>query len=181
MFSKFYLLFFSLLLFSGGSAFSQIELRAGLAFGIPMGDLSKSANVAIGLPISAHYLIKEKLGVGLHTGFYNFFTKYDGMSISVIPIAASIEYNFGTAGLIPYLGTDIGIYRYAQSYETNIGGYKSTTTISDMFFGIGPHGGVKYMLSNKIGLNGELKLVNIFGNNSSATFFTIGGGIVLKF
>lgn len=171
---KIYLLL-GLFLGLGESAFSQIELRLGAAAGIPVGDFGQSVTAGIGIPLSGYYFFKDKIGLGLHTGYYNFITKTEGTSISIIPIALSAEYNFAKDGLIPYLGLDVGFYRYASSVT-----YQATTfSSSRIYFGIGPHAGFKYMFSDNIGMNGNFKMVNIFGD-AGVTFFTLDVGVVVK-
>ncbi|WP_178984978.1 hypothetical protein [Winogradskyella helgolandensis] len=94
-------------------------LKAGLTAGIPVGDVDDASSFALGLDLRGQYLFNPNLGIGLASGYTNYFGKDEADDFGIIPLAGFIRYYFTPDGL--FFGTDIG-YGFLTGVDDNEGG-----------------------------------------------------------
>ena len=92
-----------------------------------------------------------------------------------MPITGLFEYSLNKRDFSPYIGSDIGIYRFGLSGEGE--------TIAKAYFGLASVVGFNYKLSDKLLLNGNLKCHFIMstGTGESLSALGINAGICYKF
>lgn len=108
-----------LLMLMVGFAFTNAQtegtnwLKIGIHAGIPVGDIGDYSSFALGIDAKYQFLDYESFGIGVATGYTNYFGKdmdFMGETISmddigVIPLAALFRY-YPTANF--FLGADLG-------------------------------------------------------------------------
>jgi len=103
----------ALLLFSGAAASAQDSaytnmIKIGVNGGIALP--SENASAAVGVDLGYQYLVTPGFGLGIATGYNQFFGKendgIDNNDFAVVPVAAMFRYYPQTSGF--YLGTDLG-------------------------------------------------------------------------
>jgi hypothetical protein len=145
------------------AGYAQIQVRGLVGLSVPHFENGENLDLGVGLNVQAHYLIKEKLGLGLASGFSRFtFDRVDDASVLHVPVHASIEYNIGNGSFVPFLGLELGpdIVRVAQSVGNR------TVSESETYFGLALRGGGTYFFSDAIGLTLELKEGFVFMDDS---------------
>jgi hypothetical protein len=76
----------------GAAGYAQIQVRGLVGLAVPHFENGENLNIGVGLNVQGHYLIREKLGVGLSTGFSRFSVEQvKDVSLLQIPIHASVE------------------------------------------------------------------------------------------
>jgi outer membrane protein W len=164
------------------NANAQINVGATIGSQLPMGTFGNSAKVGFGFNAVGKYMLKENMAVGLNLGYIAFGSKIEGASFSMMPITGLFEYHFGSGAIKPYVGADLGIYRYAYTIKgVSVSGYTSPD-ISDskMYLGFAPTGGVLYGLSDKLSLCANLKYNYVMSEGDAATWLGTNAGIIYK-
>jgi hypothetical protein len=109
------------------NAFAQSEatsknswLKLGLEASVPVGDVKDASSFAGGLTVDGQWMATPHWGLGVATGFTNFFPKNGGESFGVIPVGALIRYYPKAEGF--FIGTDLG-YGFATNIPSETGGF----------------------------------------------------------
>ena len=157
-----------------GLASMKAQFNAGVNLGM-FHPLEEGAKTQLGFNVSGKYSFSEKMRLGANIGYYSksqteFGTKISSFSM---PITALVEYKFTSGDLSPYIGADIGSYR--------LGAKSDNLTVSENYFGIAPVFGVDYSLSEKLLLNGNMKLHYILSEGESTSVFGLNVGVAYKF
>lgn len=87
-------------------------LKAGLSASIPVGDLSNISSVAAGLDLSGQYLVNPHFGIGIASGYTQFFAKKGYKDFGTIPLGLLLRYYPKSQGF--FAGVDGG-----YSFNTN--------------------------------------------------------------
>lgn len=81
-------------------------LKAGLSAGVPVGDLSNYSSFAAGLELSGQYLLNPHVGIGIASGYTNYFGKNGAKDFGTIPVGLLLRYYPKSAGF--FAGVDGG-------------------------------------------------------------------------
>lgn len=93
--------------------------KLGLTAGLPVGDTSDFYSFTLGADVRAQFLVTPNIGVGVASGYTNFFGKDGADDFGQIPLAAFGRYYFHEAGW--YVGVDLG-YGFLTNVENTSGG-----------------------------------------------------------
>jgi len=106
----------------GSSSNTSSGFKAGVHFGLPMGDVKDISSFALGLELAYMYSVSDKFQVGASVGYSTFMAKeVDGVKgddFSFLPISAVLQYSFSDN---IFAGLDLG-YAMGMSPEGNDGG-----------------------------------------------------------
>ncbi|MCK7590642.1 hypothetical protein M0G43_08660 [Subsaxibacter sp. CAU 1640] len=94
-------------------------LKLGLNAGVPMGDVDDASSFSFGLELKGQHLVTPNFGIGLTTGYSNFFGKDGVDDFGVVPAAAFARYYFQPKGL--FVGADFG-YGFLTGVDNLDGG-----------------------------------------------------------
>ncbi len=92
--------------------------KAGVNFGLPMGDISDATSFAIGVDVAYMFSVSDQLQVGATVGYATYMAKEEGDDFAFLPIAATGQYAF-TDNI--FVGADLG-YAMGLSPDGNDGG-----------------------------------------------------------
>jgi len=95
-------------------------LKAGVNVGVPVGDASDFTSLAVGVDVSAQYLVNPNFGIGVASGYTHFIKKDGGTSFGILPLGALLRYYPQAKGF--FLGTDLG-YAFVTKGDNNGGFY----------------------------------------------------------
>ncbi|TYB79794.1 porin family protein [Bizionia myxarmorum] len=95
-------------------------LKVGLTAGVPVGDASDASSFALGADIRGQYLFNPNVGVGIASGYTNYFGKDGVDDFGIVPLAGFFRYYFTPSGL--FLGVDLG-----YGFLTNVDYYDTST------------------------------------------------------
>jgi hypothetical protein len=151
-----------------------ITLGIDGGYGIPQGDFGELYSGGGGAELRARVYPMDKLHIGVNAGFYVYpdATTANGAPISidrtysVIPITAGVEYFFFDKIVKPYVGMDLGLYLNSVKSTVEVLNNKTTSTVSESYFGLAPNAGVMFGLSPITNLNVGIKYPTIFGKNA---------------
>lgn len=189
-------LFYILLLFCI-SVRSQINVKVGIATNFPTGTMKDYYKSSPGVDVNAKYLIANKLGIGISSGFQHFYTKdwgldYTDISFNIIPIRASLNYYFWTHRFKPYLGFEFGLnltdLKYTYNYYDIYKGY-NTLLHRDYFhtlFGAAPVAGFQINIGSSFALDLNSKLnylskASIETPSQIAKYVGVNAGMIYRF
>jgi len=167
-------MFVALLAVGTIQAKDQMKLGGELGIGVPTGEFGDVAGVGFGLTGHFHYYIQPNLIVGGTLGYYSFagkeidlagWGKVDYPNSSIIPIMGLINYKFGTSGMIPFVGGELGLVTWGMEGE-------STTE-----FGVNLLGGIEQAINQNLGWRATAKYNIVMTEGDNLTFFTVSGGI----
>lgn len=189
-------LFFIVMLFCI-SANSQIDVKVGLTGDFSFGTMSHYYYGGPGVDINVKYIIENRLGIGISTGFQYFFNKkweneYDDINFEIVPIRASINYYLLTDWIKPYVGCELGLnftdlnysFEYYDAYEGY--SYPEHSDYSHTRFGIAPVAGFQIDFGSALALdlNAKLNLISEVSSTAayeSATYLGFNFGLVYRF
>ena len=160
---------------------AQISVGATIGAQMPIGTFGDGMKTGFGFNVVGKYMLKENMAVGLNLGYQGFGVKGAdeagvSASSSMVPITGLFEYHFNGSKVKPYIGADLGIYRFSVKAEAM--GFSAT--VSEMYFGFAPTAGILYELSDKISFLGNLKFNYVAASGDAATWLGINAGIVYK-
>jgi hypothetical protein len=163
------------------TAHSQIKLCGGIGVFNMFNPLPEAVNTGfnarpyMGLYVSGRTVVSDKVSVGANLGYYlNSYEKYGGhITEYVMPVLGMLEYRFGNDDFVPYIGGNLGLYRFGAfgNDETNAAGY----------FGFAPSAGFDYNLSRTFFLHGCMYYHYIMTHGFRTTAFGFNAGIGIKF
>ena len=129
----------SIALFLSATAFAQTErnledmdetnswLKVGLLIGAPSGPVADYSSFVFGLDVGAQFLRTNNFGVGVATGYSNYFEKsdspeYQGLNdgFGAVPLGLLLRYYPRPEGL--FVGTDVGYTFLTGVTSENTGG-----------------------------------------------------------
>jgi hypothetical protein len=90
-------------------------LKAGLTASVPVGSIANASSFAAGLELSGQLMATPNLGLGIASGYTNFFGKNGASDFGVIPVGLLMRYYPASEGF--FAGTDLG-----YSFLTNVTG-----------------------------------------------------------
>lgn len=93
--------------------------KLGLTAGIPVGDASDISSFNLGLDVRAQYLVNPNFGIGVASGYTNYFGKDNFDDFGIVPLAGFLRYYFTPSGL--FFGSDLG-YGFLTNVDNNSGG-----------------------------------------------------------
>lgn len=94
-------------------------LKAGLNAGLPIGDSGDFSSFSLGLDLKGQYLVNPNFGIGVATGYTNYFGKDGADDFGLVPLAGFARYYFQPKGL--FIGADLG-YGFLVNSNNNSGG-----------------------------------------------------------
>lgn len=129
----------------------QIKIGVGLTTGIPMGDYSDYASLALNLDIQGEYTIMPTFAITLNAGYLNFISKggYGELGIGQIPILLGGKYYFSDK-----------VYGSVQAGVSIL-----TAGSGGSAFAFAP--GIGYKISKRFDLMAKYHSTNIDGSNVS--------------
>ena len=95
-------------------------LKVGIHAGIPMADSKDVSSFALGVDAKYQFLDLKSFGLGLATGYTNYFAKENYDNHGVIPVAALLRY-YPTRRF--FIGSDLGVGFVTGLDETKTGFY----------------------------------------------------------
>ncbi len=95
-------------------------LKAGLSVSAPVGNTANFSSLGLGLDLSGQVLATKNLGLGIATGYTNFFGKNGAADFGIVPIGALIRYYPASSGF--FAGTDLG-YSFLTNTSGSNGGF----------------------------------------------------------
>lgn len=101
-------------------------LKLGVNLGVPVGDVNNFSSFALGLDVAAQFMRTDNYGLGVATGYTNYFTKSDvgestGLTdgFGAVPLGLMFRYYPKPKGL--FVGTDVG-YTFLTGANSKDGG-----------------------------------------------------------
>ncbi|MCC2598255.1 hypothetical protein [Sphingobacterium sp. FBM7-1] len=163
---------------SGQAQQGNIDINAGLDFGLPIGDFGDVYGFGYGATVKGLYGISEAGQVGLTLGYQRFGLKddYDDMmsgSMGISPIFAVYRHSFGALYLEPQAGLSVNkVNLKASGGGMDFGGSASNTSF-------GYAAGLGYMLGN-IDISARYQGLTQSGENLSFIGLRIGYNFRIK-
>jgi hypothetical protein len=163
--------FVATLLFAAQSSFAQVSVSAGVGL-FKFDDFVGE----IGPQVAVNFNVSEKLRIGANLGYYTHSETFAGEKYSSIsmPVALSSEYSFSTEKISPYVGLDLGIFKFGARSA-------GTTEMSDSFLNFASKAGVNIGLSDSFGLNVHAKYHLLKYEDYSTNAISINLGVVKTF
>jgi hypothetical protein len=81
-------------------------LKAGVNIGVPVGDVSNFTSFAAGVDLSGQYMASKNFGIGIASGYTQFFAKSGYNSFGTIPLGLLLRYYPQYKGF--FAGADVG-------------------------------------------------------------------------
>jgi hypothetical protein len=81
-------------------------LKAGVNLGVPVGDISNSSSFAAGVDLSGQFMATKNFGIGIASGYTQFFKKDNGANFGTVPLGLLLRYYPQNRGF--FAGADVG-------------------------------------------------------------------------
>ncbi len=164
-----------------GTAYGQTKLSGGIGVFNTFYTSADNINVTydakayMGLSFSGRYDVNDKITVGANLGYYlNSYEKYGGhITEYVMPVLGTLEYNFGNDDFVPFIGGNLGWYRF--------GAFGNDGTNAAGYFGLAPSAGFDYSISRTFFLHGSMYYHYIMTHGIRTSAFGFNAGIGIKF
>tara|TARA_R110002020_G_scaffold474199_1_gene704912 strand:+ start:212 stop:784 length:573 start_codon:yes stop_codon:yes gene_type:complete len=95
-------------------------LKVGLNLGAPVGDIGDYSSFAFGLDVAGQFMRTDNFGLGVATGYTNYFGKEDLPDFGAIPLGLMLRYYPQPSGF--FAGTDVG-YTFLTGDIVSDGGF----------------------------------------------------------
>ncbi len=95
-------------------------LKFGLNASVPVGDFGPTHGFALGFDLRGQFLTRPYLGVGIATGYTNYFGKDNIKDFGMVPLGLMVRYYQAPQGF--FIGTDAGYSFLTNSTSDNTGG-----------------------------------------------------------
>ncbi|WP_034062367.1 hypothetical protein [Lacinutrix jangbogonensis] len=105
--------------FTQANAQGSDWIKLGIHAGLPIGDVTDSHALVLGLDLKYQFLNTNSYAVGISTGYTNYFGEDEIEDIGIIPIAGLFRY-YPTKNF--FLGADLG-YGFARSGDEDDNGF----------------------------------------------------------
>ncbi|MBN2666180.1 MAG: porin family protein [Bacteroidales bacterium] len=179
---KLSVLFIAMFCLFSFTANAQITGGATLGLQAPIGDFADAANMGVGINLFGKYMLNDNMAVGANLGFNRFGAEdfgWDEMDFkacySMIPVTGLFEYHFGGNSVKPYVGADLGIYRFGMRVKYD----GESESESELYFGLAPVAGITYDINETLKFCANLKLHNVFAEGESLSWIGINAGVVI--
>jgi hypothetical protein len=96
-------------------------LKAGVSLGVPVGDIATYSSFTAGLEVSGQFMETKHFGIGIASGYTQFFAKNNYSSFGAIPLGLMIRYYPETSGF--FAGVDAGYTFLTNSIGSSGGLY----------------------------------------------------------
>jgi hypothetical protein len=176
---------------------AQLNVKAGLTANLPFRKMGQYYAGGPGVDVNVKYIIANKWGIGISSGFQHFFAKdwgdiYDDINFNIVPVRAWASYYLGTGSVKSYLGCELGLnmteltytFDFYDAYQGYT--YEISSEYSSTRFGIAPLIGIQIDLGSLLALdiNTKINLINKVGDDApkqTATYLGANIGLVFKF
>jgi outer membrane protein W len=179
---KLSVILFVLFCFLCNNANAQIVGGATLGLQAPVGDFGDGTKMGFGINVTGKYFLKENMAVGLNLGYNRFgiedygWDEYDvKASASMVPITGLFEYHFAGSNIKPYIGADLGLYRYGWKVKYE----GESESDGEVYFGFAPVAGILYEISESLSFCANIKFHNVFSDGDTASWFGINAGVII--
>jgi hypothetical protein len=192
--------FFAVLLLSV-STNAQFCAKIGLTGSLAIGDMSDYYDGGPGIDLNVKYLIANKYGIGISSGFQYFFSKewngFDDVEYDIIPIRLSFAYYLGQKKFRPYFGAELGLniselsytyeYEYYDAFRDIWYSAGDDSEYSNARFGAAPVLGFQLDFNRLIALDVNTKVNFLTGveegdeDKQAASYLNLNLGLVFKF
>ncbi len=169
----------------GFAASAQIGVGLSGGFNLPMGDFGDKDKggfkSGFGVGVHGRYALNDNMQVGLNTGYYSWTNAtLDKVTFRIIPIAGVFDYYFMTEGFKPYAGLDVGFYLGQAALDGKTDNIDAVNK-----FGLAPHLGAAYGVSDNLDIFGNVAYNMIFAKDddtgqSDINYIGINVGIMYK-
>lgn len=95
-------------------------LKLGVHAGIPVADTKDTSSFAVGVDAKYQFLDLKSFGLGIATGYTNYFKKDNSENIGLVPVAALLRY-YPTKRF--FVGADLGVGVAFTKDDTKAGFY----------------------------------------------------------
>lgn len=95
-------------------------LKVGIHAGVPMAHSKDVSSFALGADVKYQFLDLKSFGLGIATGYTNYFGKDDNKDFGIIPVAALLRY-YPTKRF--FIGSDLGVGFATGGNDTETGFY----------------------------------------------------------
>ena len=162
----------------------KLGLNGGLIY--PPGKLEEGVRryLFFGGGINGEYLATPNFGIGLSAAYYAYQVKIAGVGKTVasfMPVTLTGKYYFLTENIQPYVGADVGLYRFGQKVKWEMEGKSESDSDPKSYFGLSPVVGLQFKLSDVLALDVNSKCNFIFLEGETRYNFGFNVGIVFKF
>lgn len=96
-------------------------LKIGLAASVPVGKLSDYSSFAAGLEVSGQFMQTKNFGIGIASGYTQYFAKNGFKDFGAIPLGLMLRYYPQPSGF--FVGSDLGYTFLTNSGSANGGFY----------------------------------------------------------
>ena len=95
-------------------------LKAGIEASVPVGDISNFSSFAAGIDLSGQFMETNHFGLGIVTGYTQFFPKSGFDGFGTVPLGLMLRYYPMHKGF--FFGTDLG-YTFLTNSDNSSGGF----------------------------------------------------------
>ena len=81
-------------------------LKIGASAGVPVGDMKDASKFALGLDLRGQFMTTPHFGLGVATGYTNYFVDGEGKDLGAIPLGLMLRAYPKSSGI--FIGSDIG-------------------------------------------------------------------------
>ena len=173
---KVILVVFALVGFMTMNVQAQMAVGATVGLQVPMGDFAEGTNMGFGITVIGKYMVKDNLALGVSVGYSQFGTDVDDVNFSIRPITGLVEYHFGTEGIRPYVGADVGVY----TAKANIKSQGVNVSASESYLGFAPTGGVIFGKSESLSFMANVKYNVMLTDETSTGWIGINFGAIFQ-
>jgi outer membrane protein W len=129
----------------------------------------------MGFSFAGRFDVNDKIAVGASLGYHiNSYENLGGhITEYVMPVLGMLEYRFGNDGFVPYVGGNMGLYRF--------GAFGNDGVNTAGYFGLAPSAGFDYNISPAVFLHGCMYYHYILTQGVRISAFGFDAGIGIKF
>ncbi|MGC9331782.1 MAG: outer membrane beta-barrel protein [Bacteroidales bacterium] len=159
----------------------QTKLSGGIGvlktFYPPTGNvnLTYEAKAYMGFSFAIRFDVNDKITVGASLGYH--INSYENLHGHIteygMPVLGMFEYRFGNNAFVPYVGGNMGLYRF--------GAFGNDGTNTAGYFGLSPSAGFDYNISPAFFIHGCMYYHYIMTQGVRISAFEFEAGIGVKF
>ncbi|MEI9955329.1 MAG: hypothetical protein WDM90_03250 [Ferruginibacter sp.] len=87
-------------------------LKAGVNVGVPVGDVSTYSSFAAGIDLSGQFMASKNFGIGIASGYTQFFAKSGYNSFGTVPLGLLLRYYPQYKGFFCWRRCGLHFYNY---------------------------------------------------------------------
>jgi outer membrane protein W len=162
--------------------FMTMNVQAQMAVGgtvglqVPVGDFAEGINMGFGITVIGKYMVKDNLALGASVGYSQFGTDIEDVNLSIRPITGLVEYHFGTEGVRPYIGADVGVY----TVKANVKSQGVNVSASESYLGFAPTGGLIFGKSESLSFVVNAKYHFVMSEGASTSWLGANFGVIFQ-